>query len=79
MTHPQAPVFATVGDDKFLRIYVYESIINHNKNCLLNLIELQSPARSCDFSPNGKYLVVGYDNGVFEMFNVYFDSKTEFF
>jgi WD40 repeat protein len=35
---------------------------------MLNTVELQSPAKSCDFSPNGKYLAVGYDNGVFEVF-----------
>jgi hypothetical protein len=65
--HPTLKVFATVGLDKYLRIYSYDAL-KEKKNCLINTIELQNQAKSCDFSPNGKFFAVGYENGVFEVF-----------
>jgi len=41
-------------------------------------IELSNPAKACDFSPDGKYFVVGYDKGVFEVFQVY-DNDGSYF
>ena len=68
--------------DKFLRIYSYENFVSNQpptrKNCLINTIELTHPAKSCDFSPDGKYFVVGYEKGVFEVFQVYDNSGTYF-
>ena len=45
---------------------------------LVNTIELSNPARACDFSPDGKYFAVGYDKGVFEVFQVYDNDGTYF-
>ena len=62
----------TVGADKYLRIHSYERLVSQNRrNTLINTIELSNPARSCEFSPCGKYLAVGYNKGVFEVFRVY--------
>lgn len=35
-------------------------------------------AKSCDFSPNGKYFCLGYQNGVFEVFQLY-DNEGDYF
>jgi WD40 repeat protein len=64
-------IFVSVGTDKFLRIYSYAGILSQeaiDKKCLINTIELTHPAKSCDFSPDGKYFAVGYEKGVFEVF-----------
>ena len=73
VVHPKQRVFATVGLDKYLRLDDCFS-----KKRLINTIELQSAAKSCDFSPNGNYFAVGYENGVFEVFQVY-DNEGEYF
>ncbi len=65
--HPKLNLFATVGLDRFLRLYTLDHLPT-----LINTIELSHPALSCDFSPpDGKYFVVGYERGVFEVFQVY--------
>ena len=85
IVHPRFKIFASVGTDKFLRIYSYESFLSpfglpndKRKNCLINTIELTHPAKSCDISSDGKYFAVGYDKGVFEVFHV-FDNDGTFF
>lgn len=58
-----------VGLDKYLRIYSYEALAsNYPGSLLVNTIELQNPAKSCAFSPDGRFFTVGYENGVFEVF-----------
>ncbi len=76
--HPRFKVFATVGYDKFLRFYSYEAVMDKTKNPLINTIELLNEARSIDFSPSGKYMTIGYQKGVFEVFTVY-DNEGEYF
>ena len=67
-----------VGEDKFLRIYSYQSAELNKKPCFINAVELQSQAKCLDFSPNGKFLAIGYDEGIFEVFTVN-DNHGEFF
>ena len=76
--HPRYKVFASIGLDKFLRFYSYEAILDKTKNPLINTIELLNEAKSIDFSPNGKFLTIGYQKGVFEVFTVY-DNEGEYF
>jgi WD40 repeat protein len=80
VAHPNLNLAASVGRDKFLRLYSYDrflsSGVNANSNSLINTIELSHPSRSCDFSPNGKYLAVGYEKGVFEVFQIHDNSGT---
>lgn len=67
-SHPTRKVFAVVGLDKFIRFYAYDAIMQKNKNTLINCIELTTEAFSLDFSPDGKFLCLGYQNGAFEIF-----------
>jgi WD40 repeat protein len=82
ITHPRLKIFATVGADKFLRIYTYDRqsipLQDKRRGTLINTIELSNVSRSCDFSPDGRYFVVGYDKGVFEVFQNY-DNEGAFF
>ena len=79
VNHPKLKAVATVGEDKYLRIHSYDRFVNQKrKGVLINTIELSNPAKSCDFSPDGKYFVVGYDKGVFEVFLVY-DNDGSYF
>ncbi len=68
--------------DKFLRIYTYDknslTVADKRKGSLINTIELSNVSRSCEFSPDGRYFVVGYDKGIFEVFQVY-DNEGSFF
>ena len=76
--HPTRKIYAVVGLDKHLRLYSYEAHLLKKRNSLINCIELQYQAKSCDFSPDGKYFAMGYENGVFEVFQVY-DNDGEYF
>jgi len=78
VVHPRLKIFVTVGTDKFLRVYRYDRVSDDEKRqgCLINTIELSSPSRSCDFSPDGKHFVVGYDKGSFEVFQAYYNDAT---
>ncbi len=80
--HPRLKVFATVGVDKFLRLFTYERNqllpTDKRRGTLINTIELSHVSKSCDFSPDGRYFVVGYEKGVFEVFQVY-DNEGTFF
>ncbi len=68
-----------MGTDKYLRVHSYERLVSQKRrNTLINTIELSNPAKSCDFSPCGKYLAVGYEKGVFEVFLVY-DNEGSYF
>ena len=58
-------MFVTVGVDKFIRFYSYT---DPNEPRFLNSMGLANALKSCDFSPDGKYLCIGSDNGVFEVF-----------
>lgn len=73
VSNSKLKVFASVGLDKYLRLYSTE-----NKRYLINTIELSSVSKSCDFSPDGKHLVIGSDNGLFEVFNVYENDGSYF-
>ena len=36
---------------------------------LVSAVELQGPAQCLDFSTDGKFLAIGYENGLFELFS----------
>jgi WD40 repeat protein len=79
INHPKLKVVASVGQDKYLRLHSYDRFVNQKRrNCLINTIELSNPAKSCDFSPDGRFFVVGYEKGVFEVFQVY-DNDGSYF
>jgi WD40 repeat protein len=48
------------------------------RGTLINTIELSHVSRSCDFSPDARFFVVGYDKGIFEVFHVYDNDGTFF-
>lgn len=56
--HPSKTAFATVSDDKTLRIWEYGSV-----NKMVNFKELKQAARCVAFSPDGKVLAVGQKDG----------------
>jgi len=51
------------------------SLGTKGKSAFINSFEIDGPARSLDFSPNGKYLAIGYDNGVFEVFTLHKEEE----
>ena len=76
VSNSKLKIFASVGLDKYLRLYSTDKF--PNKRSLINTIELSSVGKSCDFSPDGKHLVIGSDNGLFEVFNVYENDGSYF-
>mmetsp|Transcript_23135 Transcript_23135/g.22607 ORF Transcript_23135/g.22607 Transcript_23135/m.22607 type:complete len:96 (-) Transcript_23135:477-764(-) len=72
--------FATVSSDKFIRFYSFEQTLNLTKKVptFINSVEVDGPARSLDFSPNGKFLALGYENGVFEVFTVHHEEDNSY-
>ncbi|XP_055878559.1 echinoderm microtubule-associated protein-like 6 isoform X2 [Biomphalaria glabrata] len=62
--HPSKTAFATVSDDKTLRIWEYGSA-----NKMVNFKELKQAARCVAFSPDGKVLAVGQKDGSFVVIN----------
>eukprot|EP01116_Phalansterium_solitarium_P002567 TRINITY_DN1264_c2_g1_i7.p2 TRINITY_DN1264_c2_g1~~TRINITY_DN1264_c2_g1_i7.p2 ORF type:complete len:400 (+),score=192.66 TRINITY_DN1264_c2_g1_i7:989-2188(+) len=62
-THPSKPEYVTASDDSTLRVW------DSAKRSMLKKAELKTPARSVEYSPDGKLLAVGYNNGSFGIFD----------
>ena len=60
----ESDVIATVSDDKTLRLWSVK------EKKMLNSHALSQAARCVDFSPNGKFIAVGFKNGSFSVFEL---------
>ncbi|PRP88610.1 echinoderm microtubule-associated protein-like 6 [Planoprotostelium fungivorum] len=61
--HPSKRIFATASDDRTVKLWSLD------QKKLLGAAKQEFNARSADFSPDGKLLAIGYDNGSFSVLN----------
>ena len=67
-THPKKPIAATASDDKTLRIW---DLTDQHK--MINCKALKKPARCVAYSPDGKALAIGMNDGVFRYHSLLID------
>ena len=65
-TNPTAPEFATIGEDNLLSIW---DVRNRKQ---IKCIRTENSGKICSYSPNGKTLATGFENGNV----IIYDSKT---
>ena len=64
--HPSKSQFATVSDDKSLRVWEYGGSKGHR---MVGHKALKQAGRCVDYSPDGKVLAVGLKDGSFVVIN----------
>jgi microtubule-associated protein-like 6 len=55
--HPTKPEFVTAGDDCTIRIW------DSRSNAIVRTIKMDAPSRAVAYSPDGKFLVIGFGSG----------------
>ena len=72
-THPTKPLAASCSDDYSLRVWD----LTPGKCKLARYKRLQKQARTCAFSPDGRYLALGFRDGSFVVLNLEADDMPE--
>ena len=60
--HPKCDIFASIGEDKYLKCWNFVS----KKPIFLK--ELTHFPTACKFSPDGEHLVIGFKNGTLQVY-----------
>jgi len=60
--HPKYDIFATIGEDKYLKYWDFQS------NKPIQIKYLTHYPTICKFSPDGEYLVIGFKNGNLQIY-----------